>query len=261
MGSSAKAPGAARRRRPAPKFKSQVWPGWQGRRSPARCRIVLIDDHVVVRDGIAALLALETDLEVVGSAGSVASGVELVRTTQPDLVVCDLNLPGISGGQAVQALRRSLPGVVILVLTAHDSLEYVRAAFISGAIGYVCKDAPRSELLRAVRRAACGRRTVCGPVWDAVMADWLQHYKPPEPQEYANLGDDERRVLRHIALGVPTWRIAGELGRGVKAVEKYRMALMRRLGLRSAAAATRFAIEHRLVSSSELDTMLEVRET
>ena len=100
-----------------------------------------------------------------------------------------------------------------------------------------------------------------GQVWNAVLADWLQHFKPPEHTDNADLGDDERRVLRQIALGVPTWRIAGEMGRGVKSLEKYRIGLMRRLGLRSAAAATRYAIEHRLVSSSELDNILEVRET
>ena len=254
------APRRATGRKPSDGARAQVWPEWHGRINATRCRIALIDDHVVVRDGISALLALEPDLEIVGSAGDIASGVALVRETRPNLLICDLNLPGISGGQAVQILRQAVADAVILVLTAHDSLEYVRAAFIGGAIAYVCKDAPRSELLRAVRRAAGGRRTVSGQVWDAVLADWLQHFKPPEHLDNTDLDDDERRVLRHIALGVPTWRIARELGRGVKSLEKYRIGLMRRLGLRSAAAATRFAIEHRLVSSSELDTILEVRE-
>jgi|GEM_PF-89286 len=238
----------------------QVWPEWLGRKIGPRCRVVLVDDHVVVRDGIAALLGLESDLEIVGCAGDVATALELVRTTQPALVICDLNLPGLSGGQAVQAIRQVVPGSVILVLTAHDSLEYVRASFIGGAIGYVCKDAPRSELLRAVRRAAAGRRTVCGNVWEAVVGDWLEHCPPPEPTVGAELDGEARQVLRYIALGVPTWRIAQDLDRGVKAVEKYRTALMRRLGLKSAAAVTRFAVDHRLVSSLELDHMLEVHE-
>ena len=259
--SSAPGPELSRQPKPAGGARTQVWPEWQGRGRVSRCRIVLVDDHVVVRDGISALLALEPDLEIVGSAGSIADGIDLVRRAQPNLVICDLNLPGISGGQAVQILRQAVPDAVIVVLTAHDSLEYVRAAFIGGAIAYVCKDAPRSELLRALRRAAAGRRTVSGQVRDVVLSDWLQHYKPPERMDDTDLDDDERRVLRQIALGVPTWRIAGEMGRGVKSLEKYRIGLMRRLGLRSAAAATRYAIEHRLVSSSELDNILEVRET
>ena len=224
-----------------------------------RCRIVLVDDHVVVRDGLAALLGIEVDLEVVGCVGDVAAGLELIGATTPDLVICDLNLPGISGGQAVRTIRREFPATALLVLTAHDSLEYVRAAFIGGAIGYVCKDAPRSELLRAVRRAATGRRTVCGNVWEAVVGDWLEHCVPPAQGAHANLDAETCRVVRLIALGVPTWRIAQDLGRGVKAMERYRTSLLRRLGLKSSAAVTRFAVDNKLVSSSEFDQMLEER--
>ena len=225
-----------------------------------RCRIVLIDDHVVVRDGLASLLELEQDIEVVGCAGDVASGIELAHAATPDLIICDLNLPGLSGGQAVRTIRHECPGPALLVLSAHDSLEYIRAAFIGGAIGYVCKDAPRAELLRAIRRAASGRRTVCGNVWASVIADWLEHSDASEPVTIANLDSEASRVVRMIALGVPTWRIAQDLGRGVKAVEKYRIALMRRLGLKTAAGVTRFAVDQRLISSSELDHMLEAKE-
>ena len=229
-------------------------------RAVARCRVVLVDDHAVVRDGLAALLGLEPDLEVVGFASDVTSALELVGATGPDLVICDLNLPGISGGQAVRAIRQAFPGPALLVLTAHDSVEYVRAAFIGGALGYVCKNAPRSELLRAIRRAASGRRTVCGNVWEAVVEDWLEHDCPPEQLRSTNLDAEGSRVVRLIALGVPTWRIAQDLGRGVKTMERYRTGLMRRLGLKSAAAVTRFAVENRLVNSSELDQLLEIRE-
>ena len=224
-----------------------------------RCRIVLIDDHIVVRDGLEALLGIELDLEVVGCVGDVAAGLELIAATSPDLVICDLNLPGISGGQAVRAIRHDFPDTALLVLTAHDSLEYVRAAFVSGAIGYVCKDAPRSELLRAVRRAATGRRTVCGNVWEAVIGDWLEHSVPPAQGRQVDLDAETCRVVRLIALGVPTWRIAQDLGRGVKTMERCRTSLVRRLGLRSAAAVTRFAIDNKLVSSSELDQLLRER--
>ena len=221
---------------------------------------MLIDDHVVVREGLAALLSLEPDLEVIGCAGDVQRALEMAAESPPDLILCDLNLPGASGGQAVRAVHEGLPEVTILVLTAHDSLEYVRSAFVGGAIGYVCKDAPRSELLRAIRRAANGQRTVCGRVLESVVADWMEYCRPSEALPGPQLDDEASRVLRLIALGVPTWRIAAELQRGVKNVEKYRMALMKRLSLKSAAAVTRFAVEHRLVSSRELDHMMEVRE-
>ena len=236
--------------------RAAIWPGWRAQRDLRRCRVVLIDDHAVVRDGLAALLALEPDLEIVGCAGDIGEGIELVRAARPDLVLCDLNLPGVSGGQAVEALYREFPRATLLVLTAHDSLEYVRAAFIAGAIGFVCKDASRSELLRAVRRAASGRRTVCGNVWESVVGDWLEDGVTAPPAAARELDAAAARVLRLIALGVPTRQIARELGRGVKATEKFRTVLMRRLGLKSAAGVTRFAVEHRLVSSQELDHML-----
>jgi DNA-binding NarL/FixJ family response regulator len=218
--------------------------------------VALVDDHIVVRDGLAALLALEPDLEIVGCAGDMDEALKLLRRTAPDLIVCDLNLPGMSGAQAVRILRHEFPQITLLVLTAHDSLEYVRAAFAGGAIGFVCKDASRSELLRAVRRAASGRRTVCGNVWDSVITDWLGEAAPSRPPRAAGLDPEACRVIRLIALGTPTRQIAAELGRGVKAVEKYRVGLMRRLGLASAASVTRFAIESQLVSSQELDRML-----
>ncbi|MDE2250611.1 MAG: response regulator transcription factor [Gammaproteobacteria bacterium] len=236
--------------------RAAIWPGWRAQREPRRCRVLLIDDHAVVRDGLAALLALEPDLEIVGCADDIAAGIGLIRTARPDLVLCDLNLPGLSGGEAVQAIYREFPRVRLLVLTAHDSLEYVRAAFIAGAIGFVCKDASRSELLRAVRRSASGRRTVCGNVWESVVGDWLEDGIASRLPAAAGLDEAAARVLRLIALGVPTRQIARELGRGVKATEKFRTVLMRRLGLRSAAGVTRFAVEHRLVSSQELDHML-----
>jgi DNA-binding NarL/FixJ family response regulator len=236
--------------------RAAIWPGWHSQRELRRCRVLLVDDHAVVRDGLAALLALEPDLEIVGCARGVAEAIDLIRATRPDLVLCDLNLPGVTGGQAVAALYREFPRLTLLVLTAHDSLEYVRAAFIAGAIGFVCKDASRSELLRAVRRAASGRRTVCGNVWESVVSDWLEDGLASQLPAAPEIDAAAERVLRLIALGVPTRQIARELGRGVKATEKFRTVLMRRLGLRSAAGVTRFAIENRLVSSQELDSML-----
>jgi DNA-binding NarL/FixJ family response regulator len=233
-----------------------IWPGWRSRPEPRRCRVVLVDDHAIVRDGLAALLTLEPDLEIVGCAGTVAEALKLVRSSAPDLILCDLNLPGMSGAQAVRAFCQEFPRVTLLVLTAHDSLEYVRATFAGGAIGFVCKDASRSELLRAVRRAASGRRTVCGNVWESVVGDWLEEAAPARSPSTVGLDPEACRVIRLIALGVPTRQIADELGRGVKATEKYRVSIMRRLGLRSAASVTRFAVESQLVSSQELDQLL-----
>ncbi|MDB6082236.1 MAG: LuxR family transcriptional regulator, partial [Gammaproteobacteria bacterium] len=140
--------------------------------------------------------------------------------------------------------------------SAHDSLECIRESFNAGAIGYVRKDALRADLLAAVRRAAAGAQAICRGVGDMVVRNWLHDAAPPPPAVSVPLGEEDRQILRLIALGVPTWRIAADMGRGVKVVEKYRANLMRRLNLGSTAAVARFAIHSNLLSSEEVDQLV-----
>jgi DNA-binding NarL/FixJ family response regulator len=218
--------------------------------------MILIDDHPIVREGLCALLSLEGDMAIVGDAGDIEAGVELVRRHAPDLVICDLTMPGCSGGIAVRTLCRECPTARVLVLTAHDSLECMRESFAAGAIGYVRKDALRADLLAAVRHAAGGANAMCRGVGAMVMRNWLTAPKPaPLPAE-VTLEPEERQILRLIALGVPTWRIAADLRRGVKVVEKYRAALMRRLKLNNTAAVARYAVRCNLLSPEEVDRLV-----
>jgi len=232
-----------------------IWPGYT-RREAKRIQLVLIDDHRVVREGISALLSLESDLQVVGDADDLETGIELVRLYKPDLVICDLTMPGCSGGIAVKKLCQECPTARVLVLTAHDSLECMRESFAAGAIGYVRKDAYRADLLAAVRRGAAGAQSVCRAVGDMVMRNWLLESAPAALPVDTHLDPEDRQILRLIALGVPTWRIAADLSRGVKVVEKYRANLMRRLNLGSAAAVARFAIRCNLLSREEVDQLV-----
>jgi DNA-binding NarL/FixJ family response regulator len=229
-----------------------IWPGFV-RRIAQRTRLVLIDDHPVVREGIGALLSLESDLDVVGDAGDIETGIELIRRHEPHLVICDLTMPGCTGGLAVRKLCRECPTARVLVLSAHDSLECIRESFCAGAIGYVRKDALRVDLLTAVRRAACGEQAICRGVCDILIRNWLHEPVPAQPAVEASLEPDDRKIIRLIALGVPTWKIAADLGRGVKAVEKYRATLMRRLDLSSTAAVARFAVRCNLLSRQEVN--------
>jgi DNA-binding NarL/FixJ family response regulator len=234
-----------------------IWPGYLKRESRV-LRLILIDDHPIVREGLSALLSLESDLRIVGDAGDVERGVELVRTLQPDLAICDLTMPGCPDGLAVRKLCAECPTTRVLVLTAHDSLECIRESFLAGAIGYVRKDAPRTDLLAAVRRAASGTQAICRGAGDVVLRNWLQEPLPAPasvPVDNA-LDPQDRRIIRLIALGVPTWRIAAELGRGVKVVEKYRATLMRRLDLSNTAAVARYAVRCNLLTSQEVDRLV-----
>jgi DNA-binding NarL/FixJ family response regulator len=240
-----------------PKDSDDIWPGYSKPDSKV-LRLILIDDHAIVREGLSALLSLENDLRVVGDAGDVDRGIELVRTLEPDLVICDLTMPGCPGGLAVRKLCGECPASKVLVLTAHDSLECIRESFLAGAIGYVRKDAPRVDLLTAVRRAARGTQAICQGVGNLVIRNWLQETPAATdalPGEMA-LDPQDRRVIRLIALGVPTWRIAAELGRGVKVVEKYRANLMRRLDLSNTAAVARYAVRCKLLTSQEVDQLV-----
>ena len=232
-----------------------IWPGYVPQ-SSRPVRLVLIDDHQLVREGICALLALESDLRVVGQAANIDAGIEMVRQLSPDLVICDLNMPGCTGGLAVKRLNQECPNIRVLVLTAHDSFECIRESFTAGATGYVHKDALRAELLRAVRNAAAGLQAMCPGVGDIVVRHWLQG-APPEPIDpRPDLSAQDKRIIRMIALGVPTWRIAADLDRNVKVVEKYRTALMRRLQLNNSAAVARFAVQCNFLSNEEVDQLV-----
>jgi DNA-binding NarL/FixJ family response regulator len=238
-----------------------IWPEFV-RREVKPIRLVLIDDHPVVREGICSLLGLENDMTIVGDAGDLETGIELVRQHQPDLVICDLNMPGCTGTIAVRKLCHECPTMRVLVLSALDSLECIRESFAAGAIGYVRKDALRADLLAAVRRAAAGAQAVCLGVSNMVMRNWLLAAGTASPAANAPpvanapLEPEDRQILRLIALGVPTWRIAADLRRGVKVVEKYRANLMRRLNLSSTAAVTRYAVSCNLLSREEVDQLV-----
>jgi two-component system response regulator NreC len=232
-----------------------IWPGFS-RREAKPIRMILIDDHPIVREGICALLTLESDMTIVGDAGDVDTGIELVRRHKPDLVICDLTMPGCTGTIAVRKLCRECPEARVLVLTAHDSLEFILESFAAGAIGYVRKDALRADLLTAVRRAATGARAICLGVSAMLMRNWLLNAESVPVTPQVTLGPEDRKILRLIALGVPTWRIAADLRRGVRVVEKYRATLMRRLDLSSTAAVARYAVSCNLLSREEVDQLV-----
>src|ERR1700681_3942110 len=179
-----------------------IWPGFV-RREAKPIRLLLIDDHPIVREGICALLTLENDMTMVGDAGDLDAGIELVRRHKPDLVICDLTMPGCTGTIAVRKFCRECPTTRVLVLSAQDSLECIRESFAAGAIGYVRKDALRADLLAAVRRAAAGAQAICLGVSDMLMRDWLLEAGTAAPAAAAPLEPEDRQILRLIALGVP----------------------------------------------------------
>jgi len=208
--------------------------------------VLLVEDHVILREGLRALLNLEPDLEVVGEADSIAQARSIFETQRPQLVLTDIALPGGSGLSLIATLKDLMPTVHVLVLSAHCTDEYVRAALELGADGYILKDASRAELLEGIRAVLDGRQYFSSAVTSRVVAGFLGKRLPPARSE-DSLTEREKEVLKLIAMAYSTKRIALRLKLSVKTVEKHRSNLMRKLNLQNIAAVTMYAVRHNLV--------------
>jgi DNA-binding NarL/FixJ family response regulator len=215
-----------------------------------RARVLLIDDHAILREGLSALINLESDMQVVGHAGSVVDGVALAQSLEPDLIITDISLPGATGVQGIVELRRRCPRARLVVLTVHNTEEYIRAALSSGADGYVLKDATRNELIHGLRAVLAGQRHLCPRSSARVVRSYLGE-QPPIPQVASGVTGREREILGMIARGQSNKRIAMTLNRSVKTVEKHRANLMRKLGLHNVADVTRFAMQSGLLHAEQ----------
>jgi len=222
----------------------------------AKIRILLVEDHVILREGLCALLELEPDLKVVGDAMDVDKALEAVNRLRPDLVITDLALGGRSGIAFIGELRARSPGARVLVLTAHNTEEYIRAALNAGAHGYVLKDSGRADLLQAIRTVVRGGQYLCASVSARIVSGFVNGPEPKaaaSPESLVTLR--EKQVLTRIALGHSNKLIARDLGLSVKTVEKHRSNLMRKLTLHNAAAVTLFALRHGFIEAAGNDAL------
>ena len=207
-------------------------------------RIVIVDDHAVVRSGLRMLLGAEDDLEVVGEAGTVREAVFEVRAQQPDVVLLDVVMPGESGIEAIPKLLREVAALKVLVLSMQDDPHYVREAFAAGASGYVLKEAADAEVVEAIRQVAAGGSYV-HPVLGARMV--AADAAAQAAAEADPLSDREREVLKLLALGHTNQEIAKQLYISVRTAETLRAHIMQKLGLQTRAELVRHAIAHGLM--------------
>jgi DNA-binding NarL/FixJ family response regulator len=210
-------------------------------------RVLLIDNHAILRDGLSALINVESDLEVVGQVGSTCEAVKIAGTLDLDVIITDIRLPVTTGMQDIMELRSRFPNARLLALTAHDSAESIRAAFAAGADGYMLKDATRAELLSAVRAVLSGQRHLCPRSMAHVVHGYLDE---PQGQPAIGITAREREVLAMIANGKSNKHMATVLDLSIKTIEKHRAKLMRKLGLTNLAEVTRFALENGLLEGS-----------
>ena len=206
-------------------------------------RVVIVDDHAILRAGLRRVLEAEPDIEVVGEAESADRAVFEAISSQPDIVLMDVMMPGKTGIEGMPAVLTAVPDVKVLVLSMQDDPYYVREAFAVGAAGYVLKEAADTELVEAVRRAAAGEIYLNPRLGAALAAAPSGPAGPPD-----DLTAREVDVLRLIALGHTNSEIAGQLYLSVRTVESHRAHIQQKIRLTSRAELVRYALEHGLVA-------------
>jgi DNA-binding NarL/FixJ family response regulator len=213
-------------------------------------RILIVEDHTLLRAGLSALLARDADVEVVGEAENGRDAVRSVAVVAPDLVLMDLSMPGSNGIEAIHEIKRRYPSVRVLVLTLHKSDEYIQESLRAGADGYILKDASNDELRVAVRSVLNGKTYLSPDISSKVVNGYLGLGEGSGVASvWSTVTHRERQVLKLVAEGRSNRVIAEYLCLSVKTVEKHRSNLMRKLDLHNASALTAFAIERGLVES------------
>jgi DNA-binding NarL/FixJ family response regulator len=209
---------------------------------------------MLVREALASLLALDPQVRVIGTAGNGDDALRLIATLQPNVVLLDLSMPGMHGTEVIRQVRLSHPAVKCLVLTVHMSESIVRAALQAGATGYLLKESSYAELRTAIRSVAQGQTYLSPLIADTVLSGYLgqQSPFPSEGSPWQRLSVREREVLKLVAEGATSKKIAEDLCISVRTVEKHRASLMLKLNLRTTAALTAYAIKHELVTSASV---------
>jgi two-component system response regulator NreC len=211
-------------------------------------RVLLADDHAVLRSGLRLLLTSQNEFEVVGEASSGTETLTLAEQLQPDLILLDLSMPALGGLDALPALRKLVPSACILILTMHDDPQYLRQALKHGASGYVLKKAADAELLSAMRSVLRGEVYVHPSMTRVLLEDMLPESHSTDKEEmWDSLSEREREVLKMVALGHTSAEIASQLSLSAKTVETYRTRGMEKLGLRTRAALVKFALQEGLI--------------
>lgn len=216
--------------------------------------VVLADDHAVLRSGLRLMLNTQEDMEVVGEAADGEAAIRLCREMKPDIVLLDLNMPGLSGIDAIEEIKRDNPETRILVLTMHDDEGYLKKVLKSGCSGYILKKAADVELISAIRTVYRGGVFVDPSLVKHLVYDYISPVGPDEQHhvKFAGLlSERENEVLKLVALGYTNKQIADELFLSVKTVETHKSKIKEKLNIRSRSDLVRYAIQNGLLETGE----------
>jgi DNA-binding NarL/FixJ family response regulator len=211
-------------------------------------RILLAEDHTIVRDGLSRNIQLEKDMEIVGQAEDGLSTIELTRKLSPDIVIMDISMPDLNGMEAARQICHELPSVRIIVLSMHSAKRFVTEMFKIGAMGYLLKDCDYEELIRAIRTVAEGRKYLSPSISDAIVEDAVHNGAGSPSDAFTILTPRERQVLQLMAEGNTTKQIGLRLYISPKTVEAHRLRVMNKLDIDNVAQLTKYAIQEGLTS-------------
>lgn len=211
-----------------------------------KIRVLLVDDHTILREGLRSLLSLQEDIEVVGEAGDGQAALELISTLKPDIVVMDIAMPGMDGLEATRRIKKDFPETRVLILTQHDNREYVFSLLQAGAVGYILKKSGGTEVVNAIRSTFAEGAFLPPSIAREVVDRYIQ--RPQQQTSRPPLTDREKEVLRLIAEGKSNKEIAEILCLSVKTVMAHRTNIMEKLDIHSRTELVKYAIRQGIIS-------------
>ena len=212
-------------------------------------RILLADDHAVVRDGLRFLLEAQPDFTVVGDAPNGREAVHRAMQLRPDVAIMDISMPEMNGTEATRQIRRICPGTQVIILSMHATAEHIFQSLQAGARGYLLKESAGAEVVAAVRAVHGGHRYLSQAISETVVEDYLRQHQPSDPEDpLTRLSPREREILPLVADGKSSAEIASIMSLSPSTVDTYRSRLMRKLGVDDIPGLVKFAIEHNLLS-------------
>jgi two-component system response regulator NreC len=211
-------------------------------------RVILADDHTIVRHGLSKLIQQQEDMEVIAQAGDGHSTVELTRELAPDMVIMDIGMPDLNGIDATRQIINDFPQVKIIGLSMHSGKKFVIEMLKAGASGYLLKDCALEELVTAIKTVAGGKIYLSPSITDVVVENYVRNSKKKERSAFSLLSEREREVLQLMAEGKTTKQIGQRLHISPKTVEGHRLRLMSKLNMDSIAQLTKYAIQEGLTS-------------
>jgi DNA-binding NarL/FixJ family response regulator len=219
-------------------------------------KLMLVDDHSIVRDGIRLLLEQADNLEIIDEANDGEEALDKLKahqadSTLPDLILMDISLPGMSGIQTTQVVSRLYKNVRVLMLSMHNNEDYILRSVEAGAYGYILKDSSSDEMIKAIRTIAAGEKYYSSPVASIILSGYMQQLKKGDKnnrsERQSKLSNKEKEILQFLVDGMSSREIAEKLQLSVRTVDNHRANMMRRLQVRNAAELVRMAVEDKLI--------------